>query len=921
MRQFLITLITILTLAASAFAYGEDPGIPDTVKIEGDTLYLGRSAPVYITIVNDQDILEAMMAFAYALEGPGFAQFDSLVFVGRMEDPSIMPNRIVNTYNMDDVPPDTLCTAWLASGVSNELPPGNSPVAAIYMTGLELGLMTIDSCGYPPSNDFAFVLDWAGGEDSIFVPHVEPSMILVHDGLFPPLIQVPDELPVLVAGDLCQFEVSGSSPGGSPVVIDLVSFEPLDDTTGIPANAPVLSGDSIVIFSWDTELSDISIWQALFRVCDTAGMCDTGAVTIQLVESSIFVVDFDITEIEGFPISTGMVAGDFDADMYPELLTTGSGEQYTPTLVVYDRQPGTPYSSVFVIDDGCTKMEPRLFYFDGDDFPDVVLSGWGETTDEWIQVMCGVGDNSFGLTTDDPASAMARTSVLSELNGDQYLDYVISGHIGVYVYAGRFNGFTQIGHFAESDTIVSAVCLELNEDGYSDLILGTPHGVGIWTNDGNAEFTQVDFFPQEFGAADMDLTTQGSDFNSDGYPDLCVAAPSVGGEWSNLMLFLGNGAGSFNQSVIKSVRGQAFANCPGDYNNDRDLDIVYINGSDQYLGILFGNGDGTFTNEMRIWLPRYYPVELTATDIDLDCDLDLLVASQEIVEGAVLYQLMNQSDPGDCQLRPLSVSGRDNADMRLVSPTARVLSKVENSTPGGQYYLRDMDGNQLIDDGMSMNATEFGAYILSVFPKANQPEQTEFSVIFETDGQLFRLVENQPMVAQGYEFVICPTGDCPVSPTPGRFIGNNPPTFSWEYMDEVDFELADDLAFANVLVLATIDGNSFTPVSPLAVTDTALYYWRVTPTGSRDPGDIYPINILADCCIGTRGNVDGDQGDNVNIADLTFLVAYLFAGGLEPSCPDEANVNSAPEGTINIADLTFLVAYLFGGGSAPANCP
>jgi hypothetical protein len=73
------------------------------------------------------------------------------------------------------------------------------------------------------------------------------------------------------------------------------------------------------------------------------------------------------------------------------------------------------------------------------------------------------------------------------------------------------------------------------------------------------------------------------------------------------------------------------------------------------------------------------------------------------------------------------------------------------------------------------------------------------------------------------------------------------------------------------------------------------------------------------CCQGNRGNVDGDQGDAVNISDVTALVAYLFSGGTEPSCLDEADVNA--DGTVNIADVTYLVAFLFSGGDAPMPCP
>lgn len=89
--------------------------------------------------------------------------------------------------------------------------------------------------------------------------------------------------------------------------------------------------------------------------------------------------------------------------------------------------------------------------------------------------------------------------------------------------------------------------------------------------------------------------------------------------------------------------------------------------------------------------------------------------------------------------------------------------------------------------------------------------------------------------------------------------------------------------------------------------------------------EIVPISVMiADpfaCCDGSRGNVDSDDQDNINIADLTFLVTYLFSSGPPPTCVPEANVDGDPSENVNVADLTQLVSYLFGGGAIPLQCP
>ncbi len=90
---------------------------------------------------------------------------------------------------------------------------------------------------------------------------------------------------------------------------------------------------------------------------------------------------------------------------------------------------------------------------------------------------------------------------------------------------------------------------------------------------------------------------------------------------------------------------------------------------------------------------------------------------------------------------------------------------------------------------------------------------------------------------------------------------------------------------------------------------------------------VYFAAQIMPCCNGDgmRGNVDDltGPGGEVDVADLTYLVAYLFQGGQMPPCPDEANADGivGVGGPIDVADLTHLVTYLFMGGPAPAACP
>jgi len=80
------------------------------------------------------------------------------------------------------------------------------------------------------------------------------------------------------------------------------------------------------------------------------------------------------------------------------------------------------------------------------------------------------------------------------------------------------------------------------------------------------------------------------------------------------------------------------------------------------------------------------------------------------------------------------------------------------------------------------------------------------------------------------------------------------------------------------------------------------------------------------CCIDERGNVDGINygGNPIDVADITYLVNYVFKGGDEPGCPNEGNADGIIIGKdlpITVADIVYLVDFLFKAGPIPPDCP
>jgi len=71
------------------------------------------------------------------------------------------------------------------------------------------------------------------------------------------------------------------------------------------------------------------------------------------------------------------------------------------------------------------------------------------------------------------------------------------------------------------------------------------------------------------------------------------------------------------------------------------------------------------------------------------------------------------------------------------------------------------------------------------------------------------------------------------------------------------------------------------------------------------------------CCV-VPGDVDFD-GAGPNIADLVFLVAFMFSGGDAPPCMQTADIDGSGTGP-DIADLVYLVAFMFSGGDPLPSC-
>jgi PKD repeat protein len=139
---------------------------------------------------------------------------------------------------------------------------------------------------------------------------------------------------------------------------------------------------------------------------------------------------------------------------------------------------------------------------------------------------------------------------------------------------------------------------DFNGDGFPDIAVtsASTNSVDILINNGNGTFAPAVPYPANFGPRFLVL----GDFNNDGRIDMAVTSFDRAFTIAEVSVLPGNGDGTFgaplNSMIIPGASAGGLA--VADFNNDGSLDLAvsYFSptGAGGVLGVLLGNGDGTF---------------------------------------------------------------------------------------------------------------------------------------------------------------------------------------------------------------------------------------------------------------------------------------------------------------------------------------
>jgi hypothetical protein len=176
---------------------------------------------------------------------------------------------------------------------------------------------------------------------------------------------------------------------------------------------------------------------------------------------------------------------------------------------------------------------------------------------------------------------------------------------------------------------------DFNRDGCLDIVVANNGmgNVGVLICVGNGSFGEQTTFSTGNNSCPSSVAV--GDFNSDGKLDLTVAVMCT----NMIGVLLGNGDGAFGAQITVSTDPTTIATsvAVGDFNGDGHLDIVATNEKFLSIGVLLGNGNGTFRTETMFSTGAAgYPNMIACGDFNEDGSLDLASSNGVLDNVAVL---------------------------------------------------------------------------------------------------------------------------------------------------------------------------------------------------------------------------------------------------------------------------------------------
>ena len=278
--------------------------------------------------------------------------------------------------------------------------------------------------------------------------------------------------------------------------------------------------------------------------------------------------------------------------------------------------------------------------FNGDGVKDIAAA-----TASGVSIILGEGGASFGAPTIIPAGRSPERMIAADFNGDHIPDLAVAnfGSNDISIFVGKGDGtFSQTATIAVGMGPLGLAAADFNGDGHLDLVVSdsgnsdgsnkgpNPNTIAVLLGTGAGTFLPPAFISQKHTPEGIAV----GDFNKDGKADFAVALAAT----DQVGVMLGNGDGTFQPARVFTVFPQSQPE-PGvglgptnvglaDFNGDGHVDVAVANSLTSTVGVLFGDGTGNLKSPRNIEVGRT-PVWVLTGDYNHDGKADFLSSNAD----------------------------------------------------------------------------------------------------------------------------------------------------------------------------------------------------------------------------------------------------------------------------------------------------
>ena len=340
--------------------------------------------------------------------------------------------------------------------------------------------------------------------------------------------------------------------------------------------------------------------------------------------------------------SRDVAVADFNGDGIPDLAIVNQSGSSVYILLgngdgTFTAASGSPVS----ISGGNNLVGITTGDFNNDGNVDFAVVSWGGSK---VFILQGNGNGTFQAPTSVSVVGSPVEIATADFNNDGNLDMAVVDNSGNHVEVLLGNGtgaFPTTSIYSTGSSPYSIAVADLNNDGNLDMVIGNngASSVTVLLGNGAGSFSQPTGSPFAAGTNPSPSALIIGDFNGDGKPDLAV--PDSGN--STVGILLGNGDGTFGTaSYLTALSGQktiAMADFNGDGNQDLAVCDLTSGSIEKYLG----NGNGTFQGAVSISTGSTSCSDMASADFNGDGNPDLVIPMQGNNKAVILLDSMTHT--------------------------------------------------------------------------------------------------------------------------------------------------------------------------------------------------------------------------------------------------------------------------------------